>query len=1096
MYGHNRYGSTRYGASQEDVSVFVKVVYGVATATSVAVRTTAKALSVSVAATGLAIRKAGKTFSSTVAATAAVGRSVGKTLSSTVAATGTIARKIAKTITGNVAVTGVVVRKVSKAFATVTVTAVGTVSRIAGKIAAGGVIVTATIARLVKKTLTATVIATATVNRKTGKNLAGTVAATGLVVRKAQKGLSATVLATGTRAAQFVKTVTASVLATGAVGRKIGKSLTSSVAATGIVIRKTGKSLVTTVLATGTVQRITEKIAAGGVVATAIVTRLVKKTLTATVQATATVNRKTSKMCSTMVTALGSIVRKTGKGLATTVRATGTVGRFIEKLISGGVVATATVGRLIKKTLTATVTARGIFQKTAYDMAYEMNKTIRKILGRVAITYTDPFFSAGIEETASETGRYTYPDQTTDNVETEAFKWFSLHRNVLDGTFHPLPSATEYSVGWWGTTLSDSVTAEFDPDPVLTIEHSERSVESLLVVGDDQLEEYPVDFWVRLYSVGDALEYEWHETGNGLVTWTKAVSPTESAIVKHVLTIEKWSRPWAVCKISQFFTMLEETYDSEDGELFSIRMLEEREFEEPTIPQGNISSNEITVRLNNIDDLFTAGNFNSRLHGMLLNNRAIRAWLGCDLHSGERIWFPLGTFFSRDWSTPEEVTWAEVRGLDMLDRLRRTEFSTSEVYENVTLHDLAVTVMADAGLTDADWDIDPVLDTADYTIPYAWFDRMSHREALRRIAAAALGQVYCDRDGKIVIEIYTAPAAQPYDFHFTEANFFTIDHPLQWSQMINYVQARADPRVPSAEQDICVDTETFTVPGSGSITKTHYFDLSPCVDVVDPLVFVDPGGHVTLDSMTIYAWGAAATYSNSDPGDETVTSVTIRGKPLEVQGGRVVVAEDATSIASNGKQTLGEPISSEFWQTETQAQAAADSLLATYKDPRRDVLMRARGNIALLLGDRVVAPDYRGEVTSEYGLMRQDINFDGGLEVMVTAQRIAGGETIYRKTLSTTVTAEGRPLWDSGLIGGYGHNRYGATRYGAAKGGYYAKELAGVVAATGDVNRHTSKELVGAVIVTGIVPLWESGYTGGYGDNRYGAVRYGAGEED
>ena len=80
-----------------------------------------------------------------------------------------------------------------------------------------------------------------------------------------------------------------------------------------------------------------------------------------------------------------------------------------------------------------------------------------------------------------------------------------------------------------------------------------------------------------------------------------------------------------------------------------------------------------------------------------------------------------------------------------------------------------------------------------------------------------------------------------------------------------------------------------------------------------------------------------------------------------------------------------------------------------------------------------MAPDYGSEVTSEYGLMRQDINFDGGMEVMVTAQRIPDGETIYKKTLTTTVTAEGRPLWDSGLTGGYGNNRYGAVRYGAAE---------------------------------------------------------------
>jgi len=279
---------------------------------------------------------------------------------------------------------------------------------------------------------------------------------------------------------------------------------------------------------------------------------------------------------------------------------------------------------------------------------------------------------------------------------------------------------------------------------------------------------------------------------------------------------------------------------------------------------------------------------------------------------------------------------------------------------------------------------------------------MSHREALRLIAAAALGQVYCDRDGKIVVAVYVPPTRMPAsDFNFDQGNFFEIDHPLEWSEMVNYVQAQAAPRTPSAEDDICLDIEEFTVPGSGTVTKTHFFDSSPCVDVVDPLVFTQSDVHISLDSMTVYAWGVNATYSNSDAADETVTSVTIRGKRLEIQGGRVVVAQDATSIGSNGKQTLATPISSAFWQTESQAQVVADSLLASYKDPRRDVIMRARGNIASLLGDRVVAPDYRDEVSAEYGLMRQNISYDGGMEIAVVARRIDDTAITHRKYITT-----------------------------------------------------------------------------------------------
>jgi len=269
--------------------------------------------------------------------------------------------------------------------------------------------------------------------------------------------------------------------------------------------------------------------------------------------------------------------------------------------------------------------------------------------------------------------------------------------------------------------------------------------------------------------------------------------------------------------------------------------------------------------------------------------------------------------------------------------------------------------------------------------------------------------------------------------------------------MINSVQARANPRVASALQDICVDDETFTVPAGETVTKTHFFDTSPCVDVADPVVYVNPEGNVTLGARTAYAWGISQAYANATGGDETVTKVTIQGKPLEVQGGRIVEAEDADSISNNGRQTLSEPITSEFWQTEEQSQAVADSLLASYKDPRRDVLMKARGNIALLLGDRVVAPDYRDEVIAEYALSRQDINFDGGMSVAVTGRRLTVGQQVkfkkaiaatvgveisvghvIKKAIAATVGVSGTVIdrTENGLVGGYGARRYGEGLYG------------------------------------------------------------------
>jgi hypothetical protein len=584
--------------------------------------------------------------------------------------------------------------------------------------------------------------------------------------------------------------------------------------------------------------------------------------------------------------------------------------------------------------------------------------------------------------------------------------------------------------------------------PTLTIECNPTTIASIPVVGDDKLLEYPVDFVVTLYDAVGVVHTE-TVTGNTLVTRTLTLSPAHDDIVKLTLAISKWSRPLAVCKIAQCWTMVSETYTSENGDLIAVNVDEAREYQGASIPQGNLAASEITVRLNNIDDRFSPGNTSSPLYDMLRQNRGIRAWLGVDVYpSGIRQWYPLGTFYSKDWSVPEDGIYAEVRGLDTLERLRVTEFSTSEVYVGHTLAQLAVHVMTDAGLTSADWSIDAALSAI--TVPYAWFDRMSHREALRKIVAAALGQCYCTREGLVRLEVYTPPADTSFEYNL--ANVFSVDHPLAWSQVVNHVEAQAQPRVPGVEQVICTDAETFSVPGSSSLVKAHFFTSVPCIDVLEPVVT----GHadISISAWSAYAWGVSATYVNANVAAQDVTNVEISGKPLEVVGGKICYNEDTLSIAANGKQTLSEPMASEFWQTEAQAQTVANNLLLAYKDPRRDVIMQARGNIVQLLGDRVLAPKYRDIVMGDFAIMSQGISYDGGLEVAITAQAIAAAPIIFTKELTAHVTVAGSFSWSGAVM----------------------KTLTAYVKVGGSITRSVTRTLRAFVNVLGVAG--RSGYPG------------------
>ena len=77
-------------------------------------------------------------------------------------------------------------------------------------------------------------------------------------------------------------------------------------------------------------------------------------------------------------------------------------------------------------------------------------------------------------------------------------------------------------------------------------------------------------------------------------------------------------------------------------------------------------------------------------------------------------------------------------------------------------------------------------------------------------------------------------------------------------------------------------------------------------------------------------------------------------------------------------------------QTREIAQRIADTLLAYFKDPKRDVSIEWRGNPALLLGDVIVVPDYQDEkedTRGYYYITKQELEYDGALRATLEGRR-------------------------------------------------------------------------------------------------------------
>jgi len=629
----------------------------------------------------------------------------------------------------------------------------------------------------------------------------------------------------------------------------------------------------------------------------------------------------------------------------------------------------------------------------------------RQVLAKAVIDYTDPFMDQSVETSANENANASYPAQTADSVETPAKKWASLDGACIPGEgWWPAPGdKSRGQMGWWGEQLSGTGGVFTSPYPTLTITHLSRPARSLKVVGDDVRGEYPVDFEIKLYASDDTLLHTESVTENTQVKWTKDLSPQVLDVAKQVLEITKWSHEGRQVKILEFFTSIQEIYET--GDLVSLYLLEEREASQGSLPVGNISANEITLSLNNETKKFDVDNDQSPLKNLLKPNRRIQLWLGIDTEDTPE-WVPLGTFWSLDWDAPDDTLEATVTARDRMELLRKGTYQDDQVQQNVSLYTLAEQVLQDAGLYSSEYSIDTALQSI--IIPYAWFNPVSHREALRLIAEAALAVAYADRDGKIRITTeeatsddiegtwflqgapFTAETTAPDVYGIGPDDYFSpLRTPSKQDEVANEVIVTTQPLRPAmAAEEVYRSNEPITIPASSTKTITACYNQPPVIEAEADLD--SPPAGVSISEVTYYGWGAEVTILNTNGTDQEAT-IVITGKPLTVQNKERAMARDDASIIDNGVLRYEFPDNA-LVQTLIQAQDIADSLLASVKDPRRDIEINWRGNPALELGDIVsIVTDAEHDRRSVYSIIRQEIKWAGALSARLTGRRIESG---------------------------------------------------------------------------------------------------------
>lgn len=603
----------------------------------------------------------------------------------------------------------------------------------------------------------------------------------------------------------------------------------------------------------------------------------------------------------------------------------------------------------------------------------------RRIFGRVIIDYTDTYVGEQVTVVSSDQANApALLPQVADGFLHPFRRWASCDGSTFaDGLSYPCPSIrADGQMGWWGLQMAGE-RGNFGAPPVLTMDFSARQVQELRVVGDSIRGEFPVDFEFRLFGAGNVLLLTHTVTGNAIVQWSEII-PILYGVTRCTLTISCWSHVGRQAKILEASAMYQETYEGND--IMSINLLEERDISSGRIPVGAISANEIVLRLNNSDRRFDADNRQSPLYGLVKPNRRIRAWLGVELTPGGAVeWVPLGTFWSGGWHVPSDKVYITVSGRDRLEIMQRNVFAPGLLLDQ-SLYTLAERVFVAAGMSQQEYRIDSALQKL--TMPYVIFsDGVTHREALRQIAEAALGQVYVDRDGIIRVEGSSYIMGQntfvatwmlsAQSVTIRGDDYFRRDTPMHWTELVNHVEVEAQSLVLAQSREIYRSVQAINLNLGTTVYRLRY-NVPHALNAVAALVGAP--GHVWIESVTYYTWGAdvsiRALWQSA-----SATTVVVTGQPLEIQNPTLVVATDEASIREHGAMAYRYP-ANHLVQTPAHAQAIANTLVRAYSQPRRMLDLDWRGNPALTLGDMIIVA---GADWSYYWTSRQELDYDGAL---------------------------------------------------------------------------------------------------------------------
>lgn len=444
---------------------------------------------------------------------------------------------------------------------------------------------------------------------------------------------------------------------------------------------------------------------------------------------------------------------------------------------------------------------------------------------------------------------------------------------------------------------------------------------------------------------------------------------------KLTLRVSKTTQPGTQIHLVEFGTV--RTIILDDDDIVDYKVVTEVRPAE-SVPVGGVSSNELSVTLNNEYGWFTQNMNEGFLSPYIKTGVPIHLYTGLCVSDEPRLFefTPCGEFFASDWNAPSSSLEASLIAYDILYRVGNSIVPLIPVYTFVRISFLIRKVLEELGIPPEQIVVDPGV-TA--TVPIGWIPKGNGYEALNELCTAGNAAIAATYDRKIKIFPNRLNTKSIRDWHDNN-QIIDISNPVVYHDVYEGVRVNyAIPEI-SEYREVATLKAIELAPGINTFDQLELNTNSPIMSV-SKLVLRE-AKNVDILSAHFGAWeGSLVIRNNTDKVQEI--DVSIFGRAVDVTR----YSYQTTQVPS--AKILS--IESDLIQHPQLAEQFAQDVLTLVRVPDRNYNMTVRGDLAVELLDLVTVWSEADHMKkADVLIIGQDITYTGGLEVVVRAQTPLG----------------------------------------------------------------------------------------------------------